>query len=70
MAGELLIHDVSKTVKVKVTKIGEGKDPWGGYRAGFEGHLIIMHPDFGVDYNLGPKSEAVEVEIYMEGIRQ
>ena len=29
-----------------------------------------MRSDFGVDYDLGPKSEAVEMEIYIEGIRR
>ena len=70
MTGNLMIHGVSKEVQVQVSKIGEGKDPWGGYRAGFEGRLTITRSDFDMDYNLGPKSNAVEMEIYIEGIRR
>ena len=70
MRGELTIHGVSKNVAVQVKKIGEGDDPWGGYRAGFEGRLQITRADFGMDYNLGPASAAMELEIFIEGIRQ
>jgi polyisoprenoid-binding protein YceI len=53
-----------------VTKIGEGKDPWGGHRAGFEGHATINRSDFGIDKNLGPASEQVEIMLSIEGIRK
>ncbi|MFP3547843.1 hypothetical protein SB748_31175, partial [Rhizobium sp. SIMBA_035] len=32
MAGDLTLHGVTKPVVVKATFLGEGKDPWGGYR--------------------------------------
>ena len=70
MRGQLTIHGVSKDVAVQVKKVGEGDDPWGGYRAGFEGRLQITRADFGMDYNLGPKSAAVNLEIFVEGVRQ
>ena len=69
MRGELTIHGVSKDVAVKVQKVGEGADPWGGYRAGFEGQLRITRADFGMDYDLGPDSAAMDLEIFIEGIR-
>jgi polyisoprenoid-binding protein YceI len=50
--------------------LGHGKDPWGGYRMGFEAETEIRLKDFGIDYNLGPASETVELEISVEGIRQ
>ena len=56
MRGELTIHGVSKDVAVKVQKVGEGADPWGGYRAGFEGQLRITHADFEPDYLLSWKN--------------
>ncbi len=70
MRGELTVHGVSKNVAVQVKKVGEGKDPWGGYRAGFEGRLQITRADFGMEYDLGPASTAVDLEIFIEGIRQ
>ena len=70
MRGKLTIHGVAKDVAVQVKKVGEGDDPWGGYRAGFEGRLQITRADFGMDYNLGPNSASMELEIFIEGIRQ
>lgn len=68
--GNLTMHGVTKPVSIEVTKIGEGKDPWGGYRAGFEGHTVINRSEFGVDKNLGPASEKVEITLDVEGIRK
>ena len=70
MRGELTIHGVSKNVAVEVKKVGEGADPWGGYRAGFEGRLQIVRADFGMDYNLGPDAAAMELQIFIEGVRR
>lgn len=68
--GDLTLHGVTKPIAIKVEKIGEGKDPWGGYRAGFVGTAEIRRSDFGIDKNLGPSSETVELEFNVEGIRQ
>ncbi|MFQ5346062.1 MAG: YceI family protein, partial [Mariprofundus sp.] len=35
--GTLTLRGVSKQIAINVTQIGTGKDPWGGYRRGFEG---------------------------------
>jgi polyisoprenoid-binding protein YceI len=70
MTGTLTLHGVSNKVSIPVTKVGEGKDPWGGYRAGFEGKLNITRKDYGIDYNLGPSAETMTLELYIEGIRQ
>lgn len=70
LEGELTMHGVTKPVSFEVKKIGEGKDPWGGYRAGFEGSLVFNRGDFGVDYNLGPASETMEINLGIEGIRK
>lgn len=50
--------------------IGEGKDPWGGYRAGFEGSTLLKLKDFDIQKDLGPASQDVELIISVEGIRQ
>lgn len=70
MEGKLTINGVTKDVSIAVSKIGEGDDPWGGYRAGFEGKLTINRKDFGIDYELGPKSWEVKLDLYIEGIRK
>ena len=61
---------VSREVTVRVRRIGEGKDPWGAYRAGFEAKATIDRRDFGIDRDVGPNSWLVDLEIFLEGIRQ
>ncbi|WP_020208514.1 YceI family protein [Gilvimarinus chinensis] len=70
IVGDLTLHGVTKEVTIEVEKVGEGKDPWGGYRVGFEGDTTIMLKDFGIDYDLGPASRSVELELHVEGIKQ
>ncbi|MDJ0831977.1 MAG: YceI family protein [Gammaproteobacteria bacterium] len=67
--GNLTLHGVTKPIAINIEKIGEGKDPWGGYRSGFSGTAEINRSDFGVDKNLGPASEKVEIILSIEGIR-
>ncbi len=68
--GELTLHGVSKTIEIAVESIGAGKDPWGGYRHGFEGKTQFAMADFGIMKDLGPKSKNVEMILSLEGIRQ
>jgi polyisoprenoid-binding protein YceI len=68
--GNLTLHGVTKPVTIDVEHIGHGEDPWGGYRRGFEGTTRFALADYGIDYNLGPKSKEVELILSVEGIRQ
>jgi polyisoprenoid-binding protein YceI len=70
MTGELTMHGVTKSISFKVKKLGEGKDPWGGYRAGFAGTMVLDRRDFGVERSLGPKSWTMEMDLGIEGIRK
>ncbi|MCU1762705.1 YceI family protein [Pseudomonas sp. 14P_8.1_Bac3] len=69
VAGDLTILGVTKPIVVKATFLGEGKDPWGGYRAGFEGTTSIKRSDFGKMMDLGPQSDAVDLYITFEGVK-
>ncbi|QFT56371.1 YceI family protein [Microbulbifer sp. THAF38] len=69
LKGELTLRGVTKPVTIDVTNIGGGKDPWGGYRQGFSGTTEFDLKDFGIDYNLGPASQKVEMILDIEGIR-
>ena len=69
VTGDLTIAGVTKPVVVKATFLGEGKDPWGGYRAGFEGTTSIKRTDFGKMMDLGPQSDAVELYVTFEGVK-
>ena len=70
LTGDLTLHGVTKSVSFPIKKIGEGDDPWGGYRAGFEGTYTLVRKDFNMGYDLGPAAENVELELYIEGIRK
>lgn len=70
VTGEFTLHGVTKTITFEIDKIGEGKDPWGGYRVGFEGETSLKLSDYGIDYNLGPASTHVDIGLFIEGIRQ
>ncbi len=69
LAGNLTLHGVTKPIEIYVQHIGAGNDPWGGYRRGLKGQTSIQLKDFGIDYNLGPASEVMYLDIYVEGIR-
>ena len=64
--GDLSIHGVTKSVTLDVTHVGEGDDPWGGYRSGFEASVSLKSTDFGMPSWVGD----VEVTLTVEGVRQ
>ena len=70
LTGELTLHGVTKPISFKISKLGEGKDPWGGYRAGFVAATTLDRREFGIEYNLGPASWTMEIELGIEGIRK
>lgn len=70
LEGVLTLHGVSKPITLDVKSIGEGDDPWGGYRAGFKATTSIKRADFGMSYNLGPASESMSFDLFVEGIKK
>jgi len=70
VTGNLTLNGVTKPVVIAAKFIGEGQDPWGGYRAGFEGTTTLKLKDFDITKDLGPASESVELIISIEGIRK
>lgn len=70
LKGKLTLHGVTNAVEIEMHAIGAGKDPWGGYRRGFEGTTKFAMSDFGIMKNLGPKSKDVEMTLSIEGIRK
>ena len=68
--GDFTLHGMTNNIVIMTNKIGEGKDPWDGYRAGFEGTTRITMADYGITKNLGPASTHVDLTLHIEGIRQ
>jgi len=64
--GNLTMHGVTKPLTIDAVKVGEGDDPWGGYRAGFSGNATIAMADFGFKKDFGK----VDLTLHIEGIRQ
>ncbi len=67
VTGDLTLHGVTKSITFPAEKIGEGKDPWGGYRAGFSGTTSLQLKDFNISQQVGP---VVFLELHIEGIRK
>lgn len=70
LMGNLTMHGVTKPVTLDVNVIGEGEDPWGGYRKGFEASATLMRSDWGITYFIPGVPDQIELEIQVEGIRQ
>jgi polyisoprenoid-binding protein YceI len=70
LSGNLTLHGVTRPVQIDVEPVGQGPDPWGGYRMGFTGSTRLKLADYGIDYDLGPASRDVDLFFSIEGIRQ
>ncbi|UYG01381.1 YceI family protein [Halomonas sp. GD1P12] len=71
LTGELTLHGETQELEMPVTLIGEGDDPWGNYRAGFEGSTMITLSDYGIDMSDFPEAmHELELYVVFEGIRQ
>lgn len=69
ISGNLTLNGVTKPVVIAAKFVGQGEDPWGGYRAGFEGSTRIKLKDFDIQKDLGPAAQEVELIISVEGVR-
>lgn len=70
ITGELTLNDVTRPVTLNATLTGEGEDPWGNYRVGFEGQTTLRLKDFNISMDLGPQTQTVELILNVEGVRQ
>ncbi|RMG32629.1 MAG: YceI family protein [Gammaproteobacteria bacterium] len=72
LTGTFTLRGVSKQIELTVRKMGHGKDPWGGYRRGFEATTTLRLSDYAMRDapKLGPHSEEIRIWISLEGVRQ
>ena len=59
--GDLTIKGVTKSLELAVDVLGEGTDPWGGTRVGFEATGQISRKEFGVDFNIPLEGDKVVI---------
>ncbi len=65
LRGQLSFLGVTREIEIDLRKVGEGKDPWGGYRSGFVGATRLVAADYGLPEWLGE----VDIELNIEGVR-
>ena len=72
VTGDLILLGKSKSYTFEAKKVGEGKDPWEGYRAGLAASFEIKRSDFGMNWGLdnGAVGDEVLLEISLEGVRE
>lgn len=70
LTGDFTFHGVTKSIDIDVHKMGEGKDPWGGERVGFEGTTTFKLKDYNIEKKLSPASAEVELFFTLEAIKQ
>ena len=70
--GDFTLRGITKNISFDVVQIGEGKDPWGGFRRGFAGTATIHLSDYNMlkSSMLGAVAENVELYFSIEGVRQ
>ena len=70
VAGDLSLHGITHPLTIKVERTGSGRDPWGGYRVGFEGTFRVNRSEFGMSHMLGPVGDEVRLTVSLEAIRK
>ncbi|HVB96669.1 MAG TPA: YceI family protein [Chloroflexota bacterium] len=74
--GDLTIHGVTKEVDFDAEFLGEGPDPWGGTRVGFNASTTINRKDFGLHWNVPLEKggllvgDSVKITLDVEAVKQ
>ena len=70
LKGDFTLRGITKSITIYMSYLGEGNDPWGGYRAGFEGTTELILADYGILKELGPASKKLDLFLSIEGIKK
>ncbi len=70
VSGDLSMHGVTKPITIALDYVGFGKDPWGGFRVGFEGKASIKRSDFGITFMPEGLGDEVELTLAIEAIKK
>ena len=67
LMGDFTLNGITKSITIDVTRYGEGKDNWGGYRVGFSGETTLKGGDF---YKNPMLNTDIAVELSVEAIQK
>ena len=70
VVGKLSLHGKTQKVTLTVKPVGAGKDPWGGYRAGYDATTTIKRSAFGMNYMPGGIGDDINITLNIEAIKQ
>lgn len=72
VTGNMKMHGVTKPITIMAEKVGEGKDPWGGYRAGYVARWDVKRSDFGMKFLLegGALGDKIDVVVLLETLKK
>jgi polyisoprenoid-binding protein YceI len=72
LSGKFTLRGITQDIQIDVTQIGAGKDPWGGFRRGFEGTTTLRLADYKMKEGdkLGAAAGQVDIWLSIEGVRQ
>ncbi len=70
--GKFTLRGITKNINIDVSQVGAGKDPWGGFRRGFQGTTTLHLSDYKMKKGdmLGAAAENIQLWISIEGVRQ
>ena len=70
VTGDLTLHGTTKSVTVDMTHTGEGKDPFGGYRQGWEGSFMVDAHEYGVGVDQKGSGKDITLILAIEGTKK
>lgn len=76
LTGNLSVRGTTRLVTFIGEYLGEGTDPWGGSRVGFEATGRISRKDFGLDFNIpldGGRllvGDAIDITLSVQAVKQ
>ena len=72
VTGDLEMLGKTKQLSFEAELVGEGPDPWEGYRAGLSAEFMIKRSDFGMTWGIenGAVGDEVFLRVDLEGVRK
>lgn len=74
--GDLTIRDVTREVVLDASYMGQGPDPWGGTRAGFNATTTVNRKEFGLQWNVPLEAggflvgDSVKISLDIEAVKK